>query len=578
MHQLGFVGGRLRHVMGVVVVAGTLAGSVALQSQSAGSVRTQIPGRDLALDPPIVQSTSIELPATDKAGEPVVVRMRFAESERLPSRLDYLDGDVRRTLSDDGTGGDNVAGDRTYAVRGPLDVAELRKALEPMARSTTALPMRTFRDRSKVIDRKAQLNLGGLVKGGRFPWEPWGDPATIDAERSLTVREPAVVQDATRTRASCGQASMGPWSFGYLMEQLANTPVTGVTGPQLARSWVDSWKVSQSVNGWTLGAGPSIQQLLIGPWETASGGPNMPLDLSIAPFRLLAIVNRVDLRSQAAYGGGDAGELRFVFTAMGGNCAPLTVFNVIFEFGVPARGCLGAKWWAQQWKDLDHHVIGSPAYNAALETLTAQVVVANRVPGKPNGSALNQLRTNGVAFPTTIDPDAWDLREYKLNPVTHILALAPVAQTPANTRNGSSDLAGYVTTFATKIKNGRYTVPLTWPFAQPFRGGSSLADIGFSWDAPGIGDRQARHQFSLGTCNACHTAETGSVFTHVAPAGFGATVSLSGFLTGTSVADPRDGLPVRQFNDLERRATDLSALLATPCLVGPAGSFLGMAH
>ena len=40
----------------------------------------------------------------------------------------------------------------------------------------------------------------------------------------------------------------------------------------------------------------------------------------------------------------------------------------------------------------------------------------------------------------------------------------------------------------------------------------------------------------------------------------------------------RDGLPVRQFHDLERRATDLSARLAMPCLVAPSGTFLGMVH
>ena len=41
---------------------------------------------------------------------------------------------------------------------------------------------------------------------------------------------------------------------------------------------------------------------------------------------------------------------------------------------------------------------------------------------------------------------------------------------------------------------------------------------------------------------------------------------LSGFLTGTTVTDPVDGT-MRDFNDLERRAADLEALLGTDCLL-----------
>ena len=52
---------------------------------------------------------------------------------------------------------------------------------------------------------------------------------------------------------------------------------------------------------------------------------------------------------------------------------------------------------------------------------------------------------------------------------------------------------------------------------------------------------------------------------HAFPAPFGAAAGLSGFMTGQMVNDPADGMPTRSFNDLERRATDLDALLATPC-------------
>ena len=122
----------------------------------------------------------------------------------------------------------------------------------------------------------------------------------------------------------------------------------------------------------------------------------MPLDLSKAPFKLLAIVNRVDLRKQAAYGGGSGGELRLMFVHLRDGCVNSNSqpFDVILEFGVPASGCLSVKAWANQWKALEALPPGSSAYNTALEALTQQVVVANAASGRPNGSALSQIRTN----------------------------------------------------------------------------------------------------------------------------------------------------------------------------------------
>ena len=64
-----------------------------------------------------------------------------------------------------------------------------------------------------------------------------------------------------------------------------------------------------------------MQSELLDPWIAASGGPGGPLDLSIAPFSLLAIVNRLDLRDQVAYGGAAGGELRFVFMFVPPDCA-----------------------------------------------------------------------------------------------------------------------------------------------------------------------------------------------------------------------------------------------------------------
>ena len=88
---------------------------------------------------------------------------------------------------------------------------------------------------------------------------------------------------------------------------------------------------------------------LINRWQTASGGPTATLDLNQAPFRLLAIVNRIDLRENLTYGAGSAGEGRLVFGAVDPTtCAPLK-FTVIFEYGIHRTGCIALKAWANNW-------------------------------------------------------------------------------------------------------------------------------------------------------------------------------------------------------------------------------------
>ena len=100
---------------------------------------------------------------------------------------------------------------------------------------------------------------------------------------------------------------MGVWSFGYLMEQMANTPETGVTGAQFTREWLDSWTSDTVVNGWTVEATATCRRRFSTTGSPRAAAPGKPLDLSRAPFKLLAIVNRIDLREQAAYGGASGG-------------------------------------------------------------------------------------------------------------------------------------------------------------------------------------------------------------------------------------------------------------------------------
>jgi hypothetical protein len=80
------------------------------------------------------------------------------------------------------------------------------------------------------------------------------------------------------------------------------------------------------------------------------------------------------------------------------------------------------------------------------------------------------------------------------------------------------------------------------------------------WNGIGVFNNEARHKFSLNTCNGCHGGETNTGFLQVSPRSPGQESFLSGFMTGTDVFDPFSG-QVRRLNDLGRRNADLKALV-----------------
>ncbi|MEK6748312.1 MAG: choice-of-anchor X domain-containing protein [Pseudomonadota bacterium] len=486
--------------------------------------------------------------------------------QRVPLSFDVIAEDQKLTLRDDGANGDEKAYDGIYSVVLNFDFDALVKIHQRYSDyqakyGKAAIPL-IFNQR-QLVGRLSVPTVSAVLDaiklGTRIPITPFGISIAIDSARSLMVRDPAVVQDPTRTFNACTNVGNpnGVWTFKHLVTAMANTPATGVTTQDFVRMWLSTWETNQTVNGWTSPSrNAGIHALIIDAWEAASGGPGSPLNLDIAPFQLLAIVNRVDLRENFTYGGGSAGEGRFVFQATDSACNP-TSFTVIFEYGIQKSSCSTVKSWGQQWVNLSTLTLGSAAYNSALETITESFVAANAAPGKPNGSALNQLRTNEIALSAP-----WELREFVISASgwnAHFLTQNTVTQTSDTSLNNTLTLRNFVNSGAT-------TVPLRFPtIANPFKGAASTVPTpSFFWNETGITPRQRRHDFSLGTCNGCHAGETGTFFTHVNPGPIPA--SLSGFLTGITVVDPADGSPTRTFNDLARRATDLDALVNSSCV------------
>jgi len=404
---------------------------------------------------------------------------------------------------------------------------------------------------------------------------PVSAAATLDPGKTLLIRDTSVVNNS-RTSDPClsnnPEDAKKKWTFGYLMTQIANQAQTGKTPSQLALSLLRQWERNDKVvNGELIPGRPAMKTLVTDKWLRASGN-NGTLAMHKAPFRLLAIVNRVDLRQNLFFGEGLAGELRFVWgvldlenRAPDGTCQEDGSFAVIMEYAVDKANPAEVKAWGQKWVDLNSKTLNSAAYREALQALTESVVKAGAGQpfGRANGSALIRIRTNEIALDSP-----WELREFAVAQAPSSAAglFVPVTtkQTPAVAHNGTALFAQFVNDNEARILAGRHNVPIEFTDV-PFRGGHSLNNIDF-WTGPQIRNKTARHIVSLNTCNGCHGAETNTSFLHVFPRPRATRASLSGFLTGVDVIDPEDGRTSRHFADLPRRAADLQQLTTAPTL------------
>lgn len=369
-------------------------------------------------------------------------------------------------------------------------------------------------------------------------------PISVNADAELMIRNLAVVEDPLRTNWSGNLAnpSDGAWHFGRLM-----TTMAGPNDPELfVRNWLAQWDSPRLVNGLNVAPRP-MNAIVTQPWLAASGGTR--LDLTRAPFRLLAIVNRMDLRNLSR---GSAGEGRFVFGVLGAGGTQLQ-FTVILEFNLPATTQADVDRWAADWHALGTLPVGSPAFNTALEAITNRFAGPNASPTRPNGSAINQVRSNEIALTAP-----WEMREFNLNAAGQLVQV-PVAQTTDLPLNNTPNLAQFINTNTAALLTDTHVVPATFNGA-PFLAGSALTNPGHFWNAPGITNPDARFHFSVNTCNGCHAGDTNTAFLHVAPRNAGQVAQLSGFLTGTVVPDRVTGAP-RTFNDLSVRSESLLAVL-----------------
>jgi hypothetical protein len=408
------------------------------------------------------------------------------------------------------------------------------------------------------------------------------------ARKSLIISGLEVVNDDTRnTPDPClAQPSATPkkWDLGYLLQQASSTAPTPDTASAFVSAWLNTWSTQQFVNGQQLypqGLGAKIKDQ----WLTKSGN-NGYYKMQYAPYRLSAIVPRFDLRKKRRFGEGLAGELRFVYGYVDlnetsgpdnadnvGGCATVRQSSLILEYAVDKANENDVVAWANSWKALSQMQFGSSDYLTELQRLTESVVAAGKGTPfkKPNGSELLRIRV--VENPAA--EGKWTLREWTINRTTKLPEPVTVKQSPmiAQRIEGSSYVGTWANANAAAILNDTYVVPDTFPWGPRMLGAEDVIDSNGGtkreWRV-GFNDGEVRHLFNLGTCNGCHSTETGTSFSHIETRWRHSEAPLSGFLLGVwpntlepepfFVVDPVDQSTVRYFNEAAERESDLLAL------------------
>jgi hypothetical protein len=360
-----------------------------------------------------------------------------------------------------------------------------------------------------------------------------------------------------------------PWRFENALSNLAGGHDIG----NFVYRWLSSFENTQNINGFSIPARAAIRTKFIDLWKRNQGiapGPNTDaqwissIDLTKAPVKLVAVVNRIDLakidrdpQSGQIARVENAGEGRLVYQVFDDKLADdkkARPFTIIFEYELRATTIEELQQWAAAWEDLINHKYGTP-FNKKLANIVGRFAIRNPELDRPNNIALNQIRTNEIdlALP-------WQLREFRLGP-DGFLSPSTVALTPDLSFNTDLKKRQALLNFTTNLTGTPIDQLLEFQVASgdlftvpsflrvdakntAFLGGSAETDISFldtcvagapadkacstkgkdkredgvTWlvDAPGndaLPDLPARDPdrrwLSFNTCNGCHGGDGG---------------------------------------------------------------------
>ncbi|MBW8807545.1 MAG: hypothetical protein JF591_01680, partial [Lysobacter sp.] len=314
--------------------------SPATDATAAGRVTAA--ATDFERAPPAVDAIHITSLGQQTGGN-ALLALTYSKGQDLPTQIPFNVGDTTVQLQQDPGNAQRYSALIPFDFDGFVREQEQRQALAQSQATVPSFSSREFLGEATVqfLDPSAlrqQIAAGTpiLVPGPVLPWPA----ALVRPERSLMITHPGVVDDPSRTFDACTGTGNpnGAWTFNRMMTNMANTPMTGVNPSDFVENWLRTWGTSTSINTFPVNQRAQVITQVLNTWPRLSNGK---LDLGNASARLLAVSNRLDLRGNSAYGGGNAGELRFVFGLLrrsGTSCTTLP-FTVILEYAPVINGC-----------------------------------------------------------------------------------------------------------------------------------------------------------------------------------------------------------------------------------------------
>jgi hypothetical protein len=372
-----------------------------------------------------------------------------------------------------------------------------------------------------------------------------GPPAPLPAAQypQLIVLDPQTVRGPLARNANTPDSA--PLSFRSQLSWLA-----GAREPfDFTRSWLTAWASETRVGPAAAPVTPRLRAmtLLHDGWLAAAGvpagstpdaGTTAAPSWSVAPFELIAVVNRVDLAADACTG--PAGELRYVYAAVDARTGE--VLDVTLSLEVPYPSTRHAADWARDWLEIAAQPAGErPRALAALARAVQRDADPLRV----------RLRSNEIALAAP-EQQSWELREFRLAVLDGTLALAAAAlELTPRADVDPALLSEHVLQHADEIRSGAVSLP------EALRAGAATTESeDFSWRVLGVSEG-LRQAFSRETCNGCHGGDTRALpFRHIGPdPDLQRPAQLSRFLYD----------PAAESDDLRRRAARLEQLAASFC-------------
>lgn len=448
--------------------------------------------------PPDVKNIWVQKLVNQIGGKTMLVRIELNDAvcyDTLADTVNLYWGDLpsnKITFFDNATNGDNIANDGIFSAYVVQNIASFRS--EILSRESTVVTsggyIKFTGHTGEMISTFDAFDIDAFDAGAVTKIPDYTvhlrHCLSILRENSLFITDLSVVEDPARTYnviTATGNPT-GKWTFGEMFRNMAGT---STTPKALAKSWLKHWIADFTLNGQVVQRRDDAIRLFIAPWLQKAGCTttvsisnwNTCWDeadenelLINAPFKLTAIVNRLDLRGNSSYGLGisNSGETRFIFTLIDystgepvlqpnvdqdpahfiGYSVPRFIdwrgMNVIFEYGNVQTTRCNIKILAEQWVNLSSLGLGSNPYLEALEDITDYVTLANAAP-KVNGSAINRIRTNEKIF-HQMEPFApplteqsswahadWEFRQFELDASSHLFKQVPLTNSVINYAN-----------------------------------------------------------------------------------------------------------------------------------------------